>query len=98
MSSGEPSTLALGGALVAGRLRDVHGAMRARVEAGGDVCVEAGGVEGIDAGGLQLLVAFRRALEGQGRRCTWVSRSDALVVAARRLGLERLVFGAEASP
>lgn len=93
MSSGEPSALALGGQLVAGRLGEVHTALLARLGAGGDVRVDAGGVEGIDASGFQLLVAFRQAVEGQGRRCTWVRVSEVCAHAARRLGLERLVFG-----
>ncbi|MFK8047060.1 MAG: lipid asymmetry maintenance protein MlaB [Halioglobus sp.] len=52
-----------------------------------DVDVNAENVEVVDTAGLQLLLSFRRAVEGNGRELRWRSPSEALLKAAAQTGL-----------
>ena len=57
------------------------------VAAEGPVAVDASGVSHIDAAGIQLLLAFTRGLEAQGRSWSWDGLAPAVQRAAENLGL-----------
>ena len=59
------------------------------LEPAAPVYIEASQVERIDTAALQLLVAFVQDRKAEGRAVVWLDCSEALVRAARTLGLSR---------
>ncbi|MEO7053025.1 MAG: STAS domain-containing protein [Rhodanobacter sp.] len=57
----------------------------------GEIMLDAGRVERIDTAALQLLVLFRRELEGQGGKLRWRGVNPVMSEAASLLGLEQLL-------
>lgn len=57
----------------------------------GDIVLDVENLERIDTAALQLLVMFRRELEGQGGKLGWRGANDVLNEAASLLGLEQLL-------
>ena len=61
---------------------------------GQDVVLNAGLVERVDTAGLQALYAFHQALKSHSSVMSWSAKSDALVDAAKLLGLtDHLALG-----
>jgi anti-anti-sigma regulatory factor len=59
------------------------------IEHSAPVYIDAAQVERIDTAALQLLVAFVQDRKAEGRAVVWLDCSEAMVRAARALGLSR---------
>jgi anti-anti-sigma regulatory factor len=57
----------------------------------GDIVLDAAGLERVDTAALQLLVLFRRELEGHGGKLAWRDANEVLNEAAGLLGLDQLL-------
>ncbi len=72
-----------------------HERLQALLAADGDIRVVLEDLRRVDTAGVQLLWAFVRDVRAAGRTVHWVGASDALVGAARLLGIDaRLGAGA----
>jgi len=81
-------TFILGPALTISGAETLRAELLAMVESGGDVCVDGSAVETVDTAGMQVLVAFRRALQGRNRSLNWSGCSPALMDVSGLLGLQ----------
>ena len=63
------------------------GQLLLQIEQSSPVYIEASQVERVDTAALQLLVAFLRVRKAEQRAVVWLDCSDAMVRAARALGL-----------
>lgn len=52
-----------------------------------DIVFNAGNVERVDTAGLQTLYAFHQALKSHSGEMSWSAKSDAIVDAAKLLGM-----------
>ncbi len=87
VSAGQRS-LRLGPALTISTAEALRAELLALVEGGGDVSIDGSAVESVDTAGMQVLVAFRRALQDGNRKLIWSGCSAALMDISGLLGLQ----------
>jgi ABC-type transporter Mla MlaB component len=66
---------------------ELKSALSALLATPGEVQLDVGALQRIDTAGLQLLCAFVRERNSQGRSTTWLGTTEVLGTAARLLGL-----------
>jgi len=82
------STLELASVCTLREAADIKALLMTQVAQAGDVDVDASRVGKIDTAGLQLLLAFVRQLDAEGRALVWAQQPNAeLYRAAAQLGL-----------
>lgn len=83
--------LVLGPALTIGNAESLRTELLALIEGGGDVGFDGSAVEAVDTAGMQLLVAFRRALQNGNRKLAWSGCSPVLMDVSGLLGLQEQI-------
>ena len=72
-------------------IQEMRETLEPRLGGAGVVCVDGGGVEAIDTTGVQLLLAFKAALESTGAKLRWNGVSQRLSEAAVTLGAHEVL-------
>lgn len=87
-SAGGERKYILDSVLVINNAQTIHGQMTALVKAKQDIVIDGSTVEMADTSILQLLLAFVKKIQADGKKVTWMSPSSELISRAEMLNLK----------
>jgi len=89
-TSGNTTTVVFDAAIGIRDTRTLHEQLGKILTQSEDILLDGSHIERLDAAAMQVLIAFSRAAQNQGRTITWYSPSTALLQAAQVMGIESM--------